>query len=212
MPARSAAAATVSGLPSVCSARTMLSRTAKSTAAPSAKSEPARPQMIGTVALGGEQDPAGDDRERTGDESRHAPARRATQTRSRARRAARRPPSPTSATHPTSSIERVKRICESPGASRPARKNFHASRSHGGRARRASATQKRRRASRARRGSRRCRPGARSGSSRSWRRTPPPTRARGEPGVTRPSRRRPRARLPRPRAWAPRVLRGRCPP
>ena len=56
VPASSVAAATVSGLPWACSARTMLSRTAKQRPRPpSAKSEPAGAQMLGAAALEREQ-------------------------------------------------------------------------------------------------------------------------------------------------------------
>ena len=80
------------------SARTRLSRTAKSTAAPRAKSEPDG-GVLGPVALADERDAAGDDRERaeTSGADRLVEERRA---RSRPRRAAPRRPRPTSATRP----------------------------------------------------------------------------------------------------------------
>ena len=88
--------------------------------------DPARPQMVRPVALGDEQRPAGDDRERADDD---AAPRTGSSRNVKAIASAKSGAVPTVTDvreAPTSSIERVKRICDSPGASRPARKNFQA--------------------------------------------------------------------------------------
>ena len=98
VPATRVAAAAVSGVAWPCSARTTLSRVAKSDRGTGGVEQPARAQMPGPVPLGGEQDAAGRPRRPRRSSAAGAAARRGRPARSRRRRAAQRRARPMCAT------------------------------------------------------------------------------------------------------------------
>ena len=104
----------------------MLSRTAKSTAAPSAKRSPRARRCSGRSRSPASRTPPAT----IASAPATSGARTGSPRKAKAIASAKSGAAPTVTEvreAPTSRIERVKRICESPGASSPARKNFQAS-------------------------------------------------------------------------------------